>query len=300
MASRGPESLTPRPSVRDCRAPCVAPKARRGKLCFCLRSGLKTTLRCGTGSRTPRSVGLLPSLGGQWGLGLPSWQQNGVPWWQKSSSALSDRLRPQSSRPMMGHTDSRRIPPTLTPGRASLPRTRFQMTGPGWGPSLGPQPSAWPAHRGVQGGRSGGEHPREEKGTDMTLRPSSPAPDGPPAWPLHSRKGLHTRRSSERRQVPWLPLDPPAWAFPAPAGVPGCSRPGAPFPTGGRPGARWLCYSFPPSSPLVPVPGTVPWFLGSCPLHSFCLCSGKKAPLFPSASDSRAPRHGTVAEPVFI
>lgn len=146
----------------------------------------------------------------------------------------------------------------------------------------------------------GGEHPREEKGTDMTLSPSSPAPDGPPAWPLHSRKGLHTRRSSERRQVPWLPLDPPAWAFPAPAGVPGCSRPGAPFPTGGRPGARWLCYSFPPSSPLVPIPGTVPWFLGSYPLHSFCLCSGKKAPLFPSASDSRAPRRGTVAEPVFI
>lgn len=69
MASRGPETLTPRPSVRDCRASCVAPKARRGKLCFCLRSGLKTTLRCGTGSRTSRSVGLLPSLGGQWGAG---------------------------------------------------------------------------------------------------------------------------------------------------------------------------------------------------------------------------------------
>lgn len=200
----------------------------------------------------------------------------------------------------MGHTDGRKIPPTLTPGKALLPQTRLHVAGPGRDPSWGPQPSAWPAHR---GGRSGWKHLREAKGMDFTLSPSSLALDGPP----HdlSTLGRDSTAAEDPREVrsrghhstPQPGLSLPRMALQA---VPGCSRPGIPFPAGGRPGVQRLYYRFLALLTPCPLPCYCPLFPGRCPLHLFCLCSGEKALLLPSASDSKVARHGTVPEPDFI
>lgn len=167
------------------------------------------------------------------------------------------------------------------------------------GPLLGsPALSLASTQRGA-GRISGWEHLRKEKGMDITLRPSSLALEGYP-HDLSTPGRDSTRRSSKRSQVPWLPLGSPAWAFPAPAGILGCSRPGVPFSAGGRPGVQRLCYRFPALLAPCPHPCYCPLFPGRCPLHSFCLCSVEKALLFPSASDSKVACHGTVPEPVFI
>lgn len=116
----------------------------------------------------------------------------------------------------MGHTDSRRIPPTLTPGRASLPRTRFQMTGPGQGPSRGPQPSAWPAHRGVQGGRSGGGAPQrgERHGHDFKSLVSGSGRSPCMASPL--QEGTPHPQKFREKAGPMAATRPPSLGFPRP------------------------------------------------------------------------------------